>query len=233
MSSIDLDSERVSYWRTNSQRDGEHRFVVTSQASTREPFLLRSYDNPQSPSPTIDCKVWEAARATMSDPPFFETFRLEATSSIVDSGVSNFHNPVGIVYDEARILWPEHEIILVSIGAGAAPRNKFSGRLGASIEAVKKISDQAEGIAHTFELQQTGTSMKTSLYRFSADNLAGIGLEEHDAGPDIEAATHDYLKRMEMQDRLRRCVGDLAQINYEGSFHLSVLIVSLTLCTYR
>ncbi len=165
----------------------------------------------------------------MSNLPFFESFRLEAKSSVVDSGVSNLHNPVGIVYDEACNLWPEREIILVSIGAGAAPRNIFSGRLGASIEAVKKISDDAEGIAHTFELQQTGTSMKTSLYRFSADNLANIGLEEHDAGADVEAATNSYLGRMEMQDRLRRCVGDLSEINYEGSFYLPVLLVLINL----
>ena len=59
--------------------------------------------------------------------------------------------------------------------------------------------------------------MKTSLYRFSAQNLTDIGLDEYDAVAAIKVATQDYLGRMEMQDRLRRCVGELSEINYEGS----------------
>ena len=218
MSSIDLDSRRLSVWRANSRCDGEHRFVVTSRASIDIPFLLRSYDNPQSPSPTIDYKIWEAARATTASSPFFESFRKEAKGSIVEFGASDFENPVDIVYNEARSLWPERAIILVSIGAGAAPRNKFSGRLGASIEAIKRISTRAEAIDHNFVLQHTATSMKTSFYRFSAHTLADIGLEEHHAVADVKAAIQSYLREMKMQDRLRRCVGDLSKINYEGSF---------------
>ena len=217
MSSINLDSRRLLFWLANSRCDGAYRFVVTSQAGTDRPFLLRSYNNPLSSSPTIDCKVWEAARATTAISPFFEPFRIEAKDSTVEFGAPHFLNPVDVVYNEARNLWPEREIILVSIGTGAAPRNRFSGRLGASIEAVKSISTQAEAVAHTFELQHTGASMKTSLYRFSAQNLADIGLDEYDAVAAIKAATQDYLGRMEMQDRLRRCVSELSEINYEGS----------------
>lgn len=148
---------------------------------------------------------------------------------MVDFGASDSHNPVDTVYHEARILWPGHEIILVSIGAGAAPRNKFSGRLGDSIEAVARISAHAEGIAHNSELQQTVTSMSTSLYRFSAQTLAHIGLGEHDAVADVEAATQSYLEKVEMHGRLRRCVSDLSEINYEGTFHFPVLTVSVNL----
>ena len=71
--------------------------------------------------------------------------------------------------------------------------------------------------------------MKTSLYRFSAQNLADISLGEHDAVADVEAATQSYLRSMEMQDPLRRCVGDLSEITYEGSFYLPALIVSFKL----
>ena len=101
------------------------------------------------------------------------------------------------VYDEARILWPELKITLVNIGGGTPPRNKFLARLGASIEIVARISAYAEAIAHAFELQQTRSSMNTSLYRFSSDSLAEIGLEEHDAVADVEAATRCCLGRME------------------------------------
>ncbi|KAK0514422.1 hypothetical protein JMJ35_003039 [Cladonia borealis] len=189
-------------------------FVLSSQASTGTPFPLRSYDNPQSPCPTIDCKVWEAARATTATSPFFRQFGIEASGSI-EFGASEFYNPIDNVWNEARILWPGRKIISVSIGAGAAPRNKFSGELGASIEVVARASAHAEGITHTFELQQTGTSMESSLYRFSAPTLANIGLEEHDAVADVEAATQSYLRSMEMQDPLRRCVDDLFEINSE------------------
>ena len=219
----------MSFWRANSRGDGEHRFVVTSQGGTAIPFLLRSYDKPHSPSPTIQSTIWEAARATMASSIFFGGVRVEAKDSIVDFGTADFYNPVGTVYREARILWPERNFILVSIGAGAAPRNKFSGRLGANIESVEKISALAEAADHAFELQQTGTSMKTSYYRFSAGNLADIGLVELHPGADVEAATHSYLKMTEMQDSLRHCVRDLSKINYEGSFYLPALILSIKL----
>ena len=117
-----------SLWRANSRCGGEHRFVVTSQASTGRLSLLRSNDNPQSPSPTVDCKIWEAARATTASSPLFDHFGVKAKGSIAEAGTSDDHNPVGTIYHEARILWPEREIILVSIGAGAVPRSKFSGR---------------------------------------------------------------------------------------------------------
>ena len=220
---------RLSLWRANSRCDGKRRFVVTSQADTSRPFLLRSYDSPQSPSLTLDCTIWQAARATTASSPFFGGVEVEAKGSIVDFGASDFYNPVDTVYHEARILWPKREIILVSIGAGAAPRNKFSGRLGASIEAVGRISDHAEALVTPFALQHIGTSSKTSLYRFSAHNLAGIGLEEHHARADIDAAIHSYLGTMAVQDHLRHCVVDLCEINYEGSFYLPVLIVLVKL----
>ena len=50
------------------------------------------------------------------------------------------------------MLWPEREIILVSIGAAIAPR-EFSGRIGASFEVVARISAHAEDISRAFELQ--------------------------------------------------------------------------------
>ena len=143
---------------------------MSSQASTGKPVLLRSYDSPQYPLPTIDCEVWEAARATTARANVFEHFEVEAKGLIAELGTPTSHNLVNNVYDEARMLWPGREIILVSIGAGTAPRQNFYGRLGASIEAVTRSSADAEAIAHAFELQQAATSVKTSLYRFNADN---------------------------------------------------------------
>lgn len=224
MTSNDFDRGVLLFWRANSQCDGERRFVVTSQASTGKPSLLRSYHHPESPSPAVDCKIWEAARATAARSTVFERFGVEAKTSIAELGPPTSHNPVNNVYDEARILWPGRETTLVSIGGGTAPRNKFSGRLGASIEAVARISADAEDIARAFELQPTRSSVKTSLHRFSADNLAEIGLEEHDAVADVEAATRSYLERMEMQDRLGHCAAELAKINYKSTLRFSVLI---------
>ena len=170
MSFVDLDSARLSFRRANSRCDGEHSFVLSSQVSTGTPFPLRSYDNPQSPCPTIDCKVWEAARATTATLPFFRQFEIEASGSI-EFGASDFYNPIDNVWNEARILWPGRKIISVSIGAGAFPRNRFSGKLGASIEAVARNCVHAEAMAHTFELQQTETSMEPSLYQATLDAL--------------------------------------------------------------
>ena len=206
-----------------------NRFVVSSQANTGKPVLLRSYNSPQYPSPTIDCEVWDAARATTARANVFEHLEVEAKGLIAEPGTPSRHNPVNNVYDEARMLWPGREIVLVSIGAGTAPRQKFQGRLGASIEAVTRISADAEAIAHAFELQQAAKSAKTSLYRFSADNLEEIGLEEYDAVADVEAAIQSYLGGVGVQDCLGHCAADLSKIMYEGIFHLPVPTVSLNL----
>ena len=187
---------------------------------------MRSYDSLRLPQPTIDCKVWEAARATTANPPLFKQFGIDANKP-TGFGASERANPIENIWDEARILWPGRKMISVSIGAGAFPRNISSGKLGASIEAVARSCFHAEATALTFELQQTETSMEPSLYRFSAPTLANIGLEEHNAMADIEAAAQSYLESIEMQDPLRRCIDDLSKFNSEGSFHIPVLNVSI------
>lgn len=63
VTSIHLNPGLLLFWPANSRYNNEYRFVVTSQASTNSPVLLRSYDNPKFPSLTVDCKIWEAARA--------------------------------------------------------------------------------------------------------------------------------------------------------------------------
>ena len=196
-------------------------------------MLLRSYDTPQYPSPTIDCEVWDAARATTARANVFEYFEVEAKGLIAELGIPSPHNPVNNICDEARMLWPERKIILVGVGAGTAPRQRFYGRLGASIGAITRISADAEAIAHAFELQQATTSVKTSLYRFSADNLEEIGLEEHDAVADVEAAIQSYLGGVGVQDRIGHCAADLSKIMYEGIFHLPVPTVSLNLTLFQ
>lgn len=192
-------------------------------------MLLRSYDNQQSPSATVDCKIWETARATTAISTIFDRFEVKAKDSVAELGLPTSHNSINNLYDEARMLWPEREILLVSISAGTAPGQKFWGRLGASINAVARNSADADAIAHAFELQQAATSVKTPLYRFSADNLEDIGLEEHDAVADVEAAIQGYLEGMEVQDRLGHCAADLSKIMYEGKFQIPVPTVSLNL----
>ena len=228
MSSVHLDSTELSFWRANPRCDGEHRLIISSQTSGGGPFPVRTYNNIRLPKPTIDCKVWEAARATTATSSLFRNFGISANKPI-EFGASDFDNVIENVWNEARILWQGRRIISVSIGAGAFPRNIFSGKLGASMEAVARNCFHAEATALTFELQQTETSMEPSLYRFSAPTLANIGLEEHDAVANIEAATQNYLRSIEMQDPLRQFVDDLLEINGEGSFHFPVLLVSIKL----
>jgi hypothetical protein len=162
----------------------------------------------------------------MASSTFFEPFRLQAEDHTFEFGASRHQNPVEFVYREARALWSGGDILLVSIGAGGAPQNKFSGSLGASIEAVGQISIDAERMARNFETAHTGTSSRTSYYRFNAlDSLADVGLEEHETLYLMESITQRHLRRAEVQDRLRRCVDELSEINYEG-----LVLLSSTCC---
>lgn len=77
--------------------------------------LLNSWDGEFS-----HCKIWEACRATSAAPIYFPTFPLqigEKTYNLIDGGVY-LNNPAVYAYHSARKLWPDEELVLLSLGTG-------------------------------------------------------------------------------------------------------------------
>lgn len=90
-------------------------FVATYDIFNSYPVLLKSWDdNFQS------IKVWQAIRATTAAPTFFEPYYVEINHKehwLIDGGLYA-NNPALETYMLAKELWPNEEIILISLGTG-------------------------------------------------------------------------------------------------------------------
>jgi hypothetical protein len=193
------------------------RVVAATMKISAEEVLLRSYRNPKIPE-HAEYKIWEAARATTAAPTYFE-------SSDTDLVPSLKQNPIMSIYAEARSLWPERNIQLVSIGAGGGVRNRFTASLGERIEGINQILLDSEDEARKFEYLHTGSSFHLTMYRFNPiEELQGVALDEYKVMSQIEARIMNYLRSMDVQDRMRRCIEELSEITYEGLKSLTLLL---------
>ncbi|KAH7903485.1 acyl transferase/acyl hydrolase/lysophospholipase, partial [Hygrophoropsis aurantiaca] len=111
---------------------------------------LRSYPTPDrgTDSTPLD-HTWtirQAARATSATPLYFAPLQLDS-QAFQDAGASGFNNPTM----EAKLLWPDAEFVVVSLGAGLAsllPKNSTSGAdlsLGKALLA-KEIQEKWKNI---------------------------------------------------------------------------------------
>lgn len=146
---------------------------------------------------------------------YFESFDVELGSS--DLGPSTQQNPISSIYGEARSLWPDRNLQLVSIGAGGGLRNRFTASLGDRIRSINQMLTDSEDEAQRFERLHTGSSFHLTMYRFNViEGLQDVALDEYKAMSQIEAQTMKYLHGMEVQYRMRQCIEELSEINYEG-----------------
>jgi predicted acylesterase/phospholipase RssA len=82
------------------------------------PVLLRTYQSRHELP--LDCKIWEAARATSAAPTFFKRIEIGRGQPFVDGGLGR-NNPSRLLLDEAKSLFGARQIgCLVSIGTGQA-----------------------------------------------------------------------------------------------------------------
>lgn len=94
------------------------RCMVTSyDILGRRPVMIKSWNGGHS------VQMRFAARATSAAPTYFEPVKglFNGLKVLVDGGVC-VNNPSMCAYAEARRLWPEEEILVVSLGTGEATR---------------------------------------------------------------------------------------------------------------
>ncbi len=77
----------------------------------RQPVVLKSWD------PDIDFTIREAARATSAAPTYFAPAKSANGRVLIDGGVY-CNNPALLSYIEARRLWPDEQIFVLSLGTG-------------------------------------------------------------------------------------------------------------------
>jgi len=120
-----IDSVLDSYFGNCRLKSALANVLVTSyEIERRFPFFFRSHIAQQTPS--YDFPMKQVARATSAAPTFFEPVRIEADGptgyyALVDGGLYA-NNPALCAWIEARTLFGDEPLLMVSLGTGSLTR---------------------------------------------------------------------------------------------------------------
>lgn len=172
-----------------------------------QPILLRSYAVPGVAS-QLDCKIWEACRATSAATSFFDPVTMGPFGQHFSDGATGWNNPVRQVYSEARRLWPSSKIqCLVSIGTGKPRVGAFGDNLRDVAKTLVRMATETELTAEEFLLDHADLGLGGSYFRFNVPRgLEEVGLQEYTAVPTIASATMSYLESCEASGQIAECV---------------------------
>ncbi|KAI9814498.1 MAG: hypothetical protein M1826_002245, partial [Phylliscum demangeonii] len=146
-------------------------FVLAMPArNMTHPRLFRTYRARENAS--INCKIWEAARATTAAVTFFKRIAI-GQEEFIDAGIK-CNNPAIRLLTEAQAVFGGNRTLncLVSIGTGhpgvigLSTPNIFQNILPTDVvEVLKQIATDCEGTAH--ELSERFGNAASSYFRFN------------------------------------------------------------------
>jgi predicted acylesterase/phospholipase RssA len=167
---------------------------------------------------SASCKVWQACRATSAANTYFDVISLGPfKQSFLDGGIRH-NNPVNMALEEAQSVWPDRDILLVSIGTGVPPELPIDGNLANIAEQMKNIATDTQQTHRTFYESHRSTMVDQNRYfRFNVPGAGGIGLAEWRAMPTLAGNTQSYLSDGETADKLEKCVNELSKAQSEGT----------------
>ena len=111
--------------------------VLAYDVESRKPRLLSSYDSP-------GIKMVSAASATSAAPIYYSTQEIDDGTWLIDGGIVA-NNPSLLGYSEAKKLFPDHEIKVLSIGTGIN-RRKINGKNSVKWGALNWLNHDILGI---------------------------------------------------------------------------------------
>ncbi|EIM91647.1 FabD/lysophospholipase-like protein, partial [Stereum hirsutum FP-91666 SS1] len=167
------------------------------------PTLFRTYEPRHERF--INCKIWEAARATSAAPTFFKPIEIDngfgILSRYTDGGIGH-NNPAGVVLHEASSIFPERKIAcMISIGTGKLKVSRLDRpgfiqrimpRIDVAVAIVKIVTDcetVAEDMEHRFH-DSPGV-----YFRFNVDQgMDGVKLSDWDKLDVVHDVTEMYLR---------------------------------------
>jgi predicted acylesterase/phospholipase RssA len=192
--------------------------VCTVRGENSETAFLRTYENPVTADAlSKDFKVWEACRATSAATTFFEPYvHAEYGQKFIDGGLQ-YNNPVVLVLQEAKDMWPDDEVMLISVGTGNAPGQKFGGNLATIAKGLKAIATETEKTAKMFHRSHQNMVQDNRYFRFNVPGMASIGLQEHKEIPSIASASQTYLEDSETGQKLGYCTIKIVESLKEGT----------------
>lgn len=140
-----IESVLLEYFRSEPLESAQTKVMVTSyDIEAREPFFLKSWN-----SNTEQVPMRLAARATSAAPTYFEPALVKVNNkrrALVDGGVF-INNPAVSAYVEAKKLFPDDDIKLLSLGTGelvrAIPFNQAKdwGKVGWALPVMSCMFD--------------------------------------------------------------------------------------------
>ncbi|HEY5956719.1 MAG TPA: patatin-like phospholipase family protein [Polyangiaceae bacterium] len=149
--------------------------IAAYELERRQPFLFRTRYARQPPRPNerFDYPIWQVARSSSAAPTYFEPYHLPGEDSsyytLVDGGVYA-NNPAMCALVEAKVLYPDARIQMVSIGTGGLcrpityDRAKNWGLVGWARPILDVVFD---GVSDTVDFQ-AGQLLGPDFYRFQA-----------------------------------------------------------------
>ncbi|KAJ7841443.1 acyl transferase/acyl hydrolase/lysophospholipase [Mycena leptocephala] len=194
-------------------------FVCTMNAANMSlPVLFRTYNTTNNPA--IDCKIWQAGRATSAAPTFFKQIQIGPPGieeAFVDGGMGQ-NNPIAALLLEAQVVFPDHQIAcIISLGTGQPhtikiPKPSLRKRLFPLdvIEAIKGIATDCEKqhqlSAHYFD------PVPHVYFRFNVERgMQDIQLNQWERLGDVAANTRQYLLSHPIRNQLADAVKSLVE----------------------
>ncbi|KAH0562016.1 hypothetical protein GP486_003278 [Trichoglossum hirsutum] len=152
------------------------------------PRILRNYRNPRWPQVDFDTlKVWEAACATAATTTSFTLFDGVQSDPTQKFGTAplKWNNPVRLVHHEAQELWPDSQFLMLSVGAGGAPKGETD------LEAIVK---EAEKVDTEFSSDNEAMVHHLNFFRLNVmDGMDKIGPAELKHKPELSQTVDIYL----------------------------------------
>lgn len=154
----------------------------------------------------IDCKIWEACRATSAASSFFSP--IDIARIHFTYGAMECNNPIGQVLDEATEIWPDARRRidrLVSIGTGKLSLKSFGDNLKELAQTLDKIAVETESVAERFELLAFRSLGLSGVYfRFNVSHgMEDIGLESYKKQRKVIVATNNFLNGFDVNRTCR------------------------------
>ncbi|KAI0975279.1 hypothetical protein F4678DRAFT_322006 [Xylaria arbuscula] len=172
-------------------------FVCSFEKALNTPTLFRTYvsEATRKSMATGDCSIWEAARATSAAATFFDPVRIGHQSYV--NGATGFNNPVEIVVDEARSIWPDalsRIQTIVSLGTGVPEPRAFGDDIKGVLLTLKMIATETEQTHLRFLKIHKDLGLKGRYFCFNVNKgLGDVRLDDHTKVEIIEAAARLYL----------------------------------------
>ncbi|KIJ51985.1 hypothetical protein M422DRAFT_243560 [Sphaerobolus stellatus SS14] len=188
---------------------------------------LRTYSMVRNNTP--NCKIWQAARATMASPWLFKPIDIPGLANIkqplVGGGVRCNNPTVEVVHEAYDLFGPENTVqLLLSIGSGHPQvkqflepshfEQKFSKEL---LQLLKQITTDCELIAD--QLSHRYINIPETYVRLNVSHGAGmLQLEEWKEVPKVVTHTRAYLQDSEVSAQVDNIVKYLCRREMKRSY---------------